>query len=326
MKVLITGATGFIGSHLAENLRESGHEVLCISRDALNIDVLKAAGCKVILGDLNNCIDWDALLGGIEVVYHVAGITRCRDAREYYEGNYCATKRFVDVCASRCANLKRFLYVSSLSAIGPSLNGLPVNESTPYRPVSHYGKSKMLAELEVLRAANRLPVTIVRPSLVYGPRERDMLDYIRMIKHGVELLIGLREKLFSLIYCDDLVQGIRLAVESARGIGKAYFVGSEEICTGSDLGATIARVVAAHPLKIRLPHALVYCVGAAAVAVAKITRRQMFFTLEKAKESTQPAWTCSVDNAIADFGFHQNIGLEEGMRRSYAWYLENKWL
>ncbi len=130
----------------------------------------------------------------------------------------------------------------------------------------------------------------------------------------------------SLVYCDDLVRGIELAAESPVGVGRTYFLGREEFYSESTLGETIARVVASHPLKIRVPHALVYCIGAASVAAARITHRQVFFNLEKAKESVQHAWTCSVDNAIADLGFHQHVALEDGMRRSYEWYCQNGWL
>ena len=230
-KILVTGATGFIGSHLVERLRREGHEVRCIAKDPLNVKVLEASGCSVVLGDLNNGVDWDALLDGIDIVYHVAGVTRCKRPEDYYEGNYRATQRFVQVCSDICRRLSRFVYVSSLTATGPSCDGLPVHEDAPYHPVSHYGKSKMMAELEVLRASDRIPVTIVRPSAVYGPRERDMYDYIRMIKRGLQVLIGYRKKMLSLIHADDLVSGIILAGQSAVAAGRTYFLESEEYYT-----------------------------------------------------------------------------------------------
>ncbi|MEW6511269.1 MAG: NAD-dependent epimerase/dehydratase family protein [Bacteroidota bacterium] len=326
MNVLVTGATGFIGSHLVERLRREGHAVRCIAKDPLNMSVLEAAGCSVVLGDLNNGIDWEALLDGIDVVYHVAGVTRCRKPEEYYEGNFRATQKFIRACATVCRRLSRFIYVSSLTATGPSIDGLPVTEETPYHPVSHYGKSKMFAELEVLRDSGRVPVTIVRPSAVYGPRERDMFDYIRMIKRRVQLLIGFRQKFLSLIHADDLVSGIILAGQSAAAAGRTYFLGSEEYYSVQQLGATIARVVATHPLRVHLPHALVFAVGAVEAVIGVLTRRQMFFNLEKARESVQPAWICSVAKARSDFGFRQRVSLESGMRTTYEWYLRNGWM
>jgi nucleoside-diphosphate-sugar epimerase len=326
MKVLVTGATGFIGSHLVERLRKEGHEVRCIAKDPMNVKVLEAAGCRVVLGDLNNGVDWDTLLAGVEIIYHVAGVTRCRRPEEYYEGNTIATKRFVEVCSAVCSRLRRFVYVSSLTATGPSLDGTPVSEDMPYHPVSHYGKSKMLAELEVLRNAGRIPITIVRPSAVYGPRERDMYDYIKMIKKGVQLLVGFRKKLISLIHADDLVSGIVLAGQSAAAVGRTYFLGSEEYYTQNELGAVIARAISSHPVCVHLPHVLVYAIGAVAAGIGQLTRHQVFFNLEKARESVQPAWICSVERAKQDFGFRQQVSLEDGMRLTYLWYRRNGWM
>ncbi len=326
MNVLVTGGTGFIGSHLVERLRDRGYGVRCIAKDAMNARILESRGCSVVIGDLNSPGSMEPLLDGVDTVYHVAGVTRCRVPAEYYEGNYLATKNVVDACAKAAPGLRHFVYVSSQTAIGPSVDGLPVGEETPYHPVSHYGKSKMLAELEVLRAAEKLPVTIVRPSAVYGPRERDMYDYIRTIKHGLKLLIGFHDKLMSLIHVEDLVGGIILAGESALSIGEKYFLGSEEYYSYAEIGATIARVVHRHPLSLRLPHCLVWSVGAVSTAIGKLSGQQVFLNIEKAREVVQPAWTCSVQKAKKELGFRQHVSLEEGMRRTYEWYVENGWM
>lgn len=326
MKTLVTGGTGFIGSHLIERLLGKGYEVLCVAKDVLNRELLERAGCKVVLADLNNGISWDSLLDGVDCVYHVAGVTRCRSPREYYEGNYRATKHFVDICVNLRSSLKRFVYVSSLTAVGPSLDGRPVDETSPYHPVSHYGKSKMLAELEVLRVSDRLPMTIVRPSAVYGPRERDMYDYMRLIKKGIQPLVGFRSKLMSLIHSDDLVDGIIRSGESEIAVGKTYLLGSEAIYSVREIGRAISCAVHRHPLCVGLPHCLIYAVGGIATLVGKATGQQVFFNIEKVKESVQPAWTCSVEKAKSELGFHQSVELVEGMKSTYSWYCKNGWM
>ncbi len=326
MKVLVTGGTGFIGSHLVERLRAEGDEVVCIAKDPLNIKVLESLGCHVVLADLNNGMMWESVLDGVEQIYHVAGVTRARTPHDYYEGNYLATKRFVEICSHSSLALKRFVYVSSLAAAGPSPDGLPLQEDAECRPVSAYGKSKLLAEREVLKAEDKLPVTVVRPSLVYGPRERDMYDYMRMVKRGIRLMIGFKQKYFSLIHVDDLVEGILLAGESPASVGGTYFLGSEHFYTTGDIGGAISRVLQRRTLSVCVPHALIFVLGAVSEAIGKITGRSVLFNSEKVREVVQPYWTCSVAKARDVFGFRQRIELEDGMRRTYHWYCANGWM
>lgn len=326
MKILVTGGTGFIGSYLTECLKKRGNTVICVAKDKLHCVYLQSLGVEVTLGDLNNGLGWDSILDGVEMIYHLAGVTRARKSQEYYEGNYIATKRFLDVCKSNGTNLKRFVHVSSLAAVGPSLDGQPVNENTQYHPVSHYGKSKMLGELEVLRASCHLPITIIRPSAVYGPRERDMYEYFRIIRRGLHPLIGFQKKLLNLIHLEDVVDGILLAADSQRAIGKTFFLGSEEQYSTEEIGNTIAAILKKHPLKIHVPHPFVLTLGVLEEIVGKIIRKPIFFNIQKAKESIQSAWTCSIEKAKNAFGFHPRLSLVEGMFNTFLWYRSNGWL
>ncbi len=326
MKVLVTGGTGFVGSHLVERLRKKGDEVKCVAKDRLNATLLESLNVEIVLGDLNNGIGWDSILDGVECIYHLAGVTRAKSSKEYYEGNYLATKRFVEVCTANCVNLRRLVYVSSLAAIGPSPDGYPVTEETPYHPVSHYGISKMKGELEILRVRDRLPVTVVRPSAVYGPRERDMYEYMRLIMRGIQPIIGFHKKLLSLIHSDDLVEGIILAAEHSRAIDQTYFLGSEGWYATEEVGSAIACAIQKFPVRVRIPHAVVYVVAGVAAAIGKLTNKQIFFNLQKARESVQSAWICSVEKAKTHLGFSQHVSLAAGMERTYRWYRENGWL
>ncbi len=326
MKTLVTGGTGFIGSHLVEKLRTRGHDVVSVAKDGQNVEILNRLGVQVITGDLNNGMQWEKTLEGVDTIYHLAGVTRGRFAKDYYEGNTMATKRFVAVCSRFASSLKRFVYVSSLTAVGPSPDGSPVEEDAPYHPVSYYGKSKMLAELEVLRARAELPVTIVRPSAVYGPRDREWCEYIRLIVHGFQLMVGFRAKLMNLVHADDLTDGIILAAESPSAVGQIYFLGSERACSTREFGETIAGAVGKHPLRVPVPHAVAYAVGAVEGAVGKIFGRDVMFNLQKVRESVQHAWTCSISKAKAELGFSPRIPLDEGVRSTCEWYRKNRWI
>lgn len=326
MKVLVTGGTGFIGSHLVERLIHEGHQVCCVAKDRLNSVFLESLGIEIVLGDLNNGMDLETILDGVECIYHLAGVTRARLNKEYYEGNYLTTKNFIHVCARSCNRLKRFVYVSSQAAAGPSLDGRPITEEGPYHPVSHYGKSKMLAEKEVLRYSDKMPVTIVRPSAVYGPRDQELLQYILLIKKSLQLLIGFRKKWLNLVYVDDLVSGLLLAGERLQAVGESFFIGSEFSCTTEEMGRTIASTLNCRPIRIRIPHLAVFSIAAISENISKLTGKKIFFNLQKAKESVQTSWIFSIEKAKTRLGFSPRFSLSEGIKKTYLWYSKNGWL
>lgn len=326
MKVLVTGGTGFIGSRLVESLVQRGHQVCCLAKDRLNSVFLESLKIEMILGDLNDGMNLDEIVDGAECIYHLAGVTRARMNRDYYDGNYLATKNFIKVCARSSKNLKRFVYVSSQAAVGPSRNGKPLTEDSPCHPISHYGRSKMLAEKEVLRYRDRLPVTIVRPSAVYGPRDRDMYQYILLIKKHLQPLIGFGTKWLNLIYVDDLVGGLLLAGEHPNAEDEVFFLGSETSYTTAEIGNAIAAILNLKPIRLHVPHTVVFSVGAIGEAIAKLTGKQIFFNIQKAKESVQSGWIFSIQAAKSKLGFSQRVSLLEGMARAYKWYAENAWL
>jgi dihydroflavonol-4-reductase len=326
MKTLVTGGPGFIGSHLIERLRERGDEVVSLAKDATNADILRRLEVETIIGDLNNGIDPVALLDRVEIVYHLAGVTRARVTDDYYEGNLAATKRLIEHCLRHGRCVRRFVYVSSQAAAGPARNGRPVGEEDPCRPVSHYGRSKMLAERAVLAARDRLPVTIVRPSAVYGPRDRDFHKYFRLIKHHLELLAGGGGGRLNLIHARDLVEGLLLAAEREEAIGQTYFIASEEEYTTKSIAGAIARAMQTRPIRIPVPAAIVYAAGGMLELIGRLSGREVLLNLQKAREMLQPAWVCSVSKAGAELGFRSRVTLDDGIRDTLDWYREHRWL
>ncbi len=329
MKVLVTGGGGFIGRHLVIRLLARGDTVRCMfhsTRQKALIDQLKQLGAEIIFGDLASLRDWRDVLDGIERVYHVAAATRARSRAEYYKSNLDGTLNLAKACITLGTQIDRFLFVSSLAAVGPSRNGTLMDESAPYHPVSEYGKSKMLAEQRLLDLADRLPVTIVRPSAVYGPGERDLYSYFQLMKYHLLPLIGFNGKRVNLVYSDDVVNGIITAASSPSTIGKAYFLADGRDYKSSEVGKQIGSVMGIRPFTIRLPHSLAFLIGAVSEVMGKIMRRPIFFNIQKAREVVQDSWTCSIRNAKKDFGFSPNVDLREGLRRTYEWYKSEGWL
>lgn len=326
MNALVTGGTGFIGSHLVEKLCSNNNSVRCVSKDYLNSDQLEKLNVELINGDLLNGSLPENLLEDIDVVFHVAGVTHAQSKKEFYNGNYLATKQLIEFCVNSTHKIKRFVYVSSLTAVGPSLTGFEVNETTPYHPVSDYGISKMMAEYEILKYRSKIPVSIVRPSAVYGPRERDMYMYMKSIKHGIQLLIGFNKKYLNLIYVDDLVDGIITAAEKIKAEDEIYFLGSQTSYPNEDIGNTIAEILNKNPMNIHLPHCMVFGICGLEELFGKICNKQMYLNVQKARELIQNNWACSIEKAKTQLGFNPHIPLYEGFLNTFAWYKKMGWL
>ena len=326
MKVLVTGGSGFIGSHLIERLIRQGHKVTCLAKEKMNLGTSQNAQLSVLICDLNETSCMQEVLEQTDIVYHLAGLTRARNAREYYAGNAKMTGRMIELCKQYGTQIKRFVHISSLAAAGPALNGAPVTESDPCHPVSHYGKSKFQAEQAILSTDCPFPVTIIRPSAVYGPRDRDLYKYYQLIINRLHPIIGFKKKKLNLIHVDDLVRGICAAGESDKTANEIIHLGSARAYTNEEIGDAIASAVDRKPLRIHLPHSLVYVVGAAAELFGKLTGQQVFFNLQKVNEAVQESWDCSIKKAELLLGFHPLISLNDGIASTYDWYVRHNWL
>jgi nucleoside-diphosphate-sugar epimerase len=239
--------------------------------------------------------------------------------------NHLGTRDLLTAARQHCTRLERFVYVSSLTAVGPRIGAHEVTETTAYHPVSHYGRSKMLAEMEVLAASSKLPVTIVRPSAVYGPRDRDFFRYFKMIRTGIEPLLGSGHHQLNLVYVEDLVRGILRAGEHPAGEGEVFFIGGENFST-ADICKRIAIAMQRHPFVVNLPEEIIYIIGALGEATGRLLRRQVFFNVQKVREAIQDAWTCSIDKARTLIGFEPGVSIDCGMAATYSWYRENGWI
>ncbi|MBI3235017.1 MAG: NAD(P)-dependent oxidoreductase, partial [Bacteroidetes bacterium] len=238
MKVLITGATGFIGSHVADLLLERGYDVRALARSTSNLQWLKGKKVELVDGSISNMQSLEKAMKDVEMVFHVAGLTAARKAEEFMIGNRDGTRNMLEAAYKFAPNLQRFLHVSSLTAVRPSDSpDKPVDESTPSAPITSYGISKKAAEDVVNSFANKLPITIVRPPAVYGQRETAILDFFKTVNKGFVPYIGFDKKQVSLIHGLDLSRGIIEAAESSNTIGKTYFVSSEEFYTWEQIGS-----------------------------------------------------------------------------------------
>ncbi len=323
---VVTGANGFVGSHLVDLLLEKGYSVRCITRKSSDLKWLDGKDIEIHdcgLFDLNGL---RKALKDSHYVFHVAGVVKSKTPEGYFQGNVETTKNLLDVSLENKNSIKRFVVVSSQTVTGPSLDGKPVTEETGCNPITTYGRSKLEEEKVTLTYADKLPVTICRAPAVYGERDTEIFIYFNTFSKGLTTTIGFNKKALSLIHVSDLVHGIYLAAVSDRSKGQIYFISSEKFYTWPEVNITTAKILGRKAIIVKVPHFLVYTIAAIAQFFAMFGNKAATLNLEKAKDITQQYWICDTSKAIRDLGFRQNITLEEGIRRTIRWYKEMKWI
>jgi dihydroflavonol-4-reductase len=324
--VFITGATGFIGSHLADRLTEKNFTVKCLVRKTSNTKWLDGKGIKYIYGDL---FDYDVLkqaLEDVDYVYHVGGVTFAKKKEDFYKGNVDATHSLIEACYRFNPGIKKFIHVSSQAAVGPSFDGKPVDESRAYMPLTTYGRSKAEAEKIVISYFDKIPCTVVRPPAVYGPRDYAIFEYFKSMNRGLQPLIGFDNKLLSLIHVRDLITGFILAGESEISASEIYFISSHKFYNWREIGEITQKLLGKRTIRITIPHFAVKTTAFFAEVFGFFSPRPVILNREKAQEIIQPYWICSSEKARRELGFTESYTIEEGISDTIGWYRKHGWL
>jgi nucleoside-diphosphate-sugar epimerase len=323
---VVTGANGFVGSHLVDLLLENNYIVRCITRKSSDLKWLKGKDVQIFDSGL---MDKDGLrkaFQGADYIYHVAGVVKSKKPEGYFHGNVETTRALLETAIEFKDTIKKFLVVSSQTAAGPSYNGKVIKEDDPYNPITTYGRSK-LAEEELAKSfMDRLPITICRAPAVFGERDTEIFIFFRTFNKGLMTTIGFDKKLISLIHVNDLVKGFMLAAESEKSAGQTYFISSEKYYTWDEIGNITAKILGKNPVKIKVPHSIVYTIAAIAQFIAKFSSKPATLNLEKARDLTRNAWICDTSKAIRELNYHQSIQIEEGIKRTCEWYKQQGWL
>jgi len=323
---VVTGANGFVGSHLVELLLKKDYHVKCVIRKTSNLRWIEHLPVEFYDCGLTDVASLKKVFEGADYIFHIAGVVGARQPEMFYKGNVETTRIVLDA-ALNINSIQKILITSSLAASAPTVFGQPVTEATPSNPVSIYGKSKVAQEKLSQEYMDKLPIVIIRPPVVYGPRDTEVLLLFKTIKKGLLALIGSKEKYLSLVHVRDLVGGMLLAATSEKAKEQTYFLGSVPAEYGySQLSQAIADTLGKKPFKIHLPHALVYVAGAVAQFFGKFSSKPPTLHIEKAKEMSCESWSCSSEKAIQDIGYQPSVTLEEGLRETVNWYREKGWL
>jgi len=320
MKALVTGATGFIGSHLCKELVRRGYDVTCLVKKTSNLKWIEDLNISFVHGD---CTDKDSLLdavGNCDYVFHLAGLTKARSGDEFFFVNTKGTENIIRAVAEKNPDVKRFVYVSSLAAAGPCKNRVAVREDGSPCPVSDYGRSKLEAEKAVLQYRDSVPVTIVRPPAVYGPRDRDMLVLFKMLQKGVFFDLG--TCYYSLLYVDDLVQGIILCAESKKAEGNIYFLSDSGVVSGQDIAGEISSALNVKPVQLIVPK---FAMSFFAFIGEKINK-QGIINRDRMKDFQHTHWVCDPAKVRDEIGFLPKTRIKEGIKWTADWYRIHRWL
>ncbi|GBD91318.1 3 beta-hydroxysteroid dehydrogenase/Delta 5--_4-isomerase [bacterium BMS3Abin04] len=323
---VVTGATGFVGSHLVDLLLKEGFTVKCIVRKTSNLRWLEGKNVEIYDSGLFNKDEIKKILKDADYLYHIAGVVKAKKEEGYFKGNVETTRNLLEVLAEVNKDIERVIVMSSLTACGPAKKDQPCTEESAPHPITTYGRSKAAEEKLVKEFMDRLKITIIRAPAVYGERDTEIYLVFKTYKAGLMTFIGFDKKELSIIHVADLVKGIYLASMSDKAAGEIYFISSEKFYNWDIIGDVIGKAMGKKAIKIRLPHFLVFTVAAAAQFFAMFSSKPATFNLEKARDFVQKYWTCDVSKAVRDFGYHQEVSLEDGMKRTIEWYRREKWL
>jgi nucleoside-diphosphate-sugar epimerase len=330
-QMLVTGSTGFIGSHLVPRLVERGDHVRCLVRGPQRPEQFAGLAVDYVQGDVAQNQPLDAIVAGSDVVYHLGGVNLAPRAAAYHQVNAEGTRRLAEACA-RQPRPPVFIYVSSLAAVGPAPLDQPLTEECPAHPVSAYGRSKLAAERFLHGLADRLPITILRPPAVFGPGDRYLLKLFGLVKRRLNVVPGRKVFRVSWIYVADLVEAMLLAAARGRRLGPAagqgiYFVSLEEHPTVVEMG-NLAAAVQGLTIQwtIHVPRFLCWLAAGIRGLRMRLTGRLSWLTPDKLREVLAGPWLCSPEKAKRELGFTCHTGLAEGFRLTCQWYLDHGWL
>jgi nucleoside-diphosphate-sugar epimerase len=322
MKALVTGATGFVGSHLVEALQRGQVEVTALARSPEKAAVLQARGIHVIAADLHHIDGLRRAAAGQDVIYHVAGMIAARNEAEFFRANRDGTGNLVD--AASAAGRSRFVFISSLAAGGPAPRGLPLDGTEQPRPVTAYGRSKLAAE-DVVRGS-ALAWTIVRPPIVYGPRDREILKLFRIARLGVAPVFGDGSQELSAVHAADLASAL-LAVAGAESTqGRIYNACHPEVFTSAAFGRAVGTAMGRSVGALRIPKPLGRLLLSLTETTARLAGQTTILTTDKAHEFFQPAWTGDPRPLIRETGWKATFDLRSGLKDTYQWYRSAGWL
>ncbi|MEM8945983.1 MAG: NAD-dependent epimerase/dehydratase family protein [Planctomycetota bacterium] len=333
---LVTGATGFVGSNLVAELRRRDWRVRCLVRNAARGQSLEALGAVLHMGSLDDVETLAQAATDVDYVFHVAGRVRALSQGEFTADNVDGTRNVVEAAALQ-PKPPVVVFVSSLAAGGPSKPGKPRREIDPDQPISDYGRSKLSAERAAAQLADEVPISIIRPPIIFGPADKASLAIFRGVKwmrlHPVP---GFRTFPVSLVHVADLCDAmIRIAERGSRVASKpddspdsqgVYYVAAERTVPYGHLGKLAAEAIGCKGVALPLPRSLFWLVGGMAQLYGQLTGKLQVLNLDKAREAAAPGWECDDQRLRNELDYRPALPLQQRFGETADWYRQQGWL
>ncbi|MEO6313953.1 MAG: NAD(P)-dependent oxidoreductase [Chitinophagaceae bacterium] len=323
-KLLITGASGFLGYHLIEAALSQEYEVYAGIRKLSSTGHLDKARVTIVELDMSDPDNIQAVLAlhGIQYIIHAAGLTRAKSESVFNFSNATLTRNLA--IAAAAARIKKFVFISSLAALGPSATSGPVKEDDIPQPLTWYGKSKLLAE-SYLRAIPNLPFIVLRPTAVYGPREKDLLLLVKSVITGIEVYIGKREQQLSFVYVKDVANVAVKCLESSMN-AEFYNLSDGNVYNRYAFADAAKKALRKKTIRMQFPLGIIKKVAVGMDRLYSRSNKTPVLNADRVKELTAGNWACSIGRIEQNEGFKPLYNLETGMAETIAWYKENKWI
>lgn len=327
-RVLLTGATGFVGSHLVELLAEGGRPIRALVRSSSDTRLLEAHGAEIVVGELDDGGALREALTGCDVVVHLAAVTHARRPEDYERVNAAGTRAIVEAAEGLSQGPRpgprRLVYLSSLAAAGPCVAGRPVGARDVPRPLTAYGRSKLAGERACLEARG-VSTVVLRAPAVYGPRDREFLRVFRLAVRGIVPVPGDARRPVQLIHAADLARALLAAADAETASG-VYHVAERRCYPYGEVARLIGASVGREVRILPLPAPVVRFAGALSEGLSGMGGRSTLLNRDKARELLAAGWLCETDAAWRDLGFEAAIALPEGLEQTARWYRDQGWL
>ena len=320
MKILVTGATGFIGTHLVEKLIQQGNEVVCAVRSNSQLDFLKRTGVKIATIDYSEKSSMYPALSDAQIVYHLAATINVPDWPTYYQSNTLGTKYLIEACVEKNPYMKKFVFVSSVAAAGPSYENHKKKEDEPSVPISLYGRSKLLAEQCVEDHNTKIPTVIVRPTIILGVRQTELYTILRMLKMGFVPVLGSSKKQTSICFVEDLINALLLVAQNDSSSGKMYYVSDNRAYSWQEILQCCMNLLPINPYPILIPHSLILTLAIISKYISDVTGLPSLCSVHQIRNIKKNYFLYSSGKIMNELGFKPTTELKDGVAQIIIWY------